>query len=284
MRSEVEIIDLILSFAQNDNRVRAVLMTGSRTNINAPKDKFQDYDIAFLVTDMQSMIIDDRWLETFGKQLLMQKPEAMSLYPPTLGNWFSYLMLFEDGNRIDLMLVPLQEKEKYIDFCKGLVQLLLDKDDNIDPLPPANDKQYHVQAPTKEFYEDCINEFLWLGTYVVKGLYRKEIVYANHYINDGLRPCLLQMWEWKIGIQTNFTTSIGKNDKHIEQYISTEEWSKLLQTYTLHNYSSSWKSLFILIELFESVTYFVASTMRFDYPKGEIDKIVAYLKEIYSES
>jgi len=52
MRSEREMCDLLLNFANNDERVRAVGMEGSRTNANVPKDEYQDYDISFIVTDM----------------------------------------------------------------------------------------------------------------------------------------------------------------------------------------------------------------------------------------
>lgn len=36
-----------------------------------------------------------RWLDFFRKRIVMQKSEAMAMFPPKLGNWFSYLMLFE---------------------------------------------------------------------------------------------------------------------------------------------------------------------------------------------
>ncbi|GAH16772.1 unnamed protein product, partial [marine sediment metagenome] len=52
-RTEKEIIDLIIAFAQNDDRIRAVLMNGSRVNPNITKDIFQDYDIVNLVTDVE---------------------------------------------------------------------------------------------------------------------------------------------------------------------------------------------------------------------------------------
>ncbi len=42
MRSEKEMIDLILSVAQADERIRAVLLVGSRANTDVPKDTFQD--------------------------------------------------------------------------------------------------------------------------------------------------------------------------------------------------------------------------------------------------
>lgn len=47
MRSEQEILDLILNTAQADERIRAVVMNGSRVNPNAPRDPFQDYDVIY---------------------------------------------------------------------------------------------------------------------------------------------------------------------------------------------------------------------------------------------
>ena len=51
MRSEEDMMHLILQVAKDDERVRAVYLNGSRTNPNAPKDCFQDYDVVYVVTD-----------------------------------------------------------------------------------------------------------------------------------------------------------------------------------------------------------------------------------------
>lgn len=51
MRSEKEMMELILGIAQKDDRIRAVYMNGSRTNKNAKKDIFQDYDIVYVVRE-----------------------------------------------------------------------------------------------------------------------------------------------------------------------------------------------------------------------------------------
>ena len=45
MRTEEQMMKLILDTAKEDERILAVYMNGSRTNPNAPKDIFQDYDI-----------------------------------------------------------------------------------------------------------------------------------------------------------------------------------------------------------------------------------------------
>ena len=43
MRTEQEMLDLIIGTAKNDERIRAVYMNGSRTNKNIKKDIFQDH-------------------------------------------------------------------------------------------------------------------------------------------------------------------------------------------------------------------------------------------------
>ncbi|WP_249671195.1 aminoglycoside 6-adenylyltransferase, partial [Bacillus thuringiensis] len=125
--TEQKIIDLVLKAAREDDRVRAVGMNGSRTNPNVPKDPIRDYDMVYVVTDMQSFLDEPGWVDAFGERIIMQTPEEMELFPNELGNRFSYLMLFTDGSRIDSILVPLEEK---LEYCRedGLTVILPDKD------------------------------------------------------------------------------------------------------------------------------------------------------------
>lgn len=172
-------IEKVLAIAKSDDRVRIVAMNGSRTNRNAPRDAFQDYDIVFLVTDMASFLADESWVEVFGKRIMMQTPENMTLFPPELGGRFTYLMLFEDGTRLDLMLIPIEEKERYC-HEDSLTVVLLDKDGTLLAFPPPTDRDYWVKKLTAPMFHDCCNEFWWLATYVAKVLAR------NGALNDGL--------------------------------------------------------------------------------------------------
>ena len=86
MRSEQEMMELILSTAHEDERIRAVMMNGSRVNSKAPRDKFQDYDIVYFVTDLASFTSDHSWVDVFGEQLIMQMPDEMQLYPEDQDN------------------------------------------------------------------------------------------------------------------------------------------------------------------------------------------------------
>ena len=54
MRTEKEMIDLIMN-TKEDERIRAVIMNGSRVNPNVKRDCFQDYDIIYVVKDIRSL-------------------------------------------------------------------------------------------------------------------------------------------------------------------------------------------------------------------------------------
>jgi aminoglycoside 6-adenylyltransferase len=279
MRSKQEMLDLILGYANKDDRIRAVTLEGSRTNPNVPKDILQDYDISFLVTEMDSFIHNPSWVDIFGERIIMQTPEAMSMFPPELGRRFSYLMLFTDGNRIDLTLIPLDEKD---DYCKEdkLLFILLDKDSCLPEIPAATDEDYWVKKPSAAFFADCCNEFWWVSTYVAKGLWRKEILFAQDHLNKLVRPMLITMLEWQAGIQTGFSLSTGKNGKYLNNYMPESSWQMLMSTYADGSYEGVWNALFTMGELFRITAVDVAAHLHYEYPHEEAQRVTVFLKQL----
>lgn len=278
MRTEREMMDLLFSFAKKDGRIRIMMLEGSRTNRNIPEDEFQDYDITFFVKDMESLIANDDWLCQFGNIIMMQKPEDMELFPPE-EKGYSYLMLFDDYIKMDLTLLPLEDLDEYLNGDQ-LKMVLLDKDGRIKQDIIPSDIDYHVKKPTMREYDDCCNEFWWVSTYVVKGLCRKEILFAIDHFNQILRPELLRMISWKVGVETGFSLSVGKNFKFIDQYIREEVWSRLLSTYRMDSYEQVWNSLFTCHQLFREVSREVADLLGFDYPEYD-NNITKYTKDMY---
>ncbi|WP_033826592.1 aminoglycoside 6-adenylyltransferase [Bacillus andreraoultii] len=66
-----------MGVAEQDEQIHAVEMNGSRTNLNVPKDIVQDFDIVYLVTEMDSFINDTNWVNVFGKRMIVQTPKRM---------------------------------------------------------------------------------------------------------------------------------------------------------------------------------------------------------------
>ena len=92
MRSEAEMMDLILGTAREDERIRAVMLNGSRANPNAPRDFFQDFDIVYFVTGLDSFRQDSYWIARFGEMMILQLPDEMTDPRPDNPISFAYLM------------------------------------------------------------------------------------------------------------------------------------------------------------------------------------------------
>ena len=170
MRSPDDVIQQIIQIAEEDDRVRAVLLNGSRADPNAPRDIFQDFDIVYLVDEIEPFVANPGWITRFGETLIVQTPETMNEPPPSRDGTFIYLMLFADGNRIDLTLCPVRiyEAQK----PESLTLVLLEKDLRLGALPPASDADYVPVPPSAKRFADCCNEFYWVSTNAGKGLWR----------------------------------------------------------------------------------------------------------------
>lgn len=269
----------VMEFAKANDKIRVVGMEGSRVNKNVTADSFQDYDITYIVTDMDCFISDDRWLNIFGKRLIMQKPEDMVLFSPELGGWYSYLMIFENGEKLDLTIVPLSELKKYLNHDK-LIKILLDKDGLIDIYPVASDIDYHIKKPCAREYDDCQNEFWFVSTYVSKGLCRNEYLFAVKHYTEILHKELLRMISWSVGIKTGFSLSVGKANKYLDKYLDKETWKKIEKSLDLSSKEKVWKSLFISHDLMQEYSQKVAKDLNYTYP-DYAKKISRYTEDLY---
>jgi aminoglycoside 6-adenylyltransferase len=273
-------LDLIVNTAQGDDRVRAVVMSGSRANPHARRDIFQDFDIAYFVTDVDSFRNEPAWPSRFGEIMILQMPEAMGDPPPLNDGRFAYLMQFTDGNRIDLTLLPVAKLREF--KTESLSLLLLDKDGIIEPLPAASESDYLPRPPTAKAFFDCCNEFWWVCPYAAKGLWREEIIYAKYMLDRVVREQLMKMLTWHVGVKTQFLHGSGSHGKHLKRYLEPELWAMLEKTYSDAGYENTWDALFMTCDLFRAAANDVAEHFGFDYPHGDDEKVSAHLKHVRS--
>ena len=278
MRSEQEMLALIVDTAKQDERIRAVIMNGSRANPNAPRDFFQDFDIVYVVTDVAPFKYNDEWIKRFGEIMIMQMPEDMQDPPPSQDGGFTYLMQFTDGNRIDLGIYALAKLDEL--GQDSLTLMLLDKDGRIGPLAQANESDYLPKPPTAKAFADCCNEFWWVCPYVAKGLWRGEILYAKHHLDRFVRDQLTKMINWYVGLRTQFSRNAGKFGKYLQQYLEPELWEMLQKTYSDAGYEHTWEALYATCDLFRRLAIQVAEQSGFDYPHQDDERVSAHLKHV----
>lgn len=213
MRSEQEMLTLILDTARSDERIRAVIMNGSRTNPNAAHDIFQDYDIVYIVSDMAPFVRNRAW-STVGEMMILQLPDDAGAAAHRRELRVSHAICRRQPHRPD-HLPPGKARRNGPD---SLSVLLLDKD-GLHPLTRRVSAAICRSRPAKQF-DDCCNEFWWVSTYVAKGLWREEIIYARYMMDHVVREELMKMLAWYFGVKTEFAQSPGKLGKNFPGILS----------------------------------------------------------------
>jgi len=266
-RSEAQMLRLILQTAKS-LKVEAVAMSGSRTDTKAPKDEFQDYDVVYIVESLDGLLADLTWLDQFGKRIIEQYN--------VLDHRRLYLLLFEDGNRIDLTLCPKEYIQEWVD-SEADYTVLKDEKGLFESYTASPQRYWKNSAIEIEFEKTC-NEFWWVSAYVVKGICRKQLLYATDHLYGICHQELLKILAWQVASDRG-KVDIGKNYKYLFNYLPAEKEKQFSNLLDFSSLDKITQSLFATMELFHQETQFLAHKMEFDYDMEVAEKMIEYAKE-----
>ena len=267
MRTEIEMLDVILKTAET-LQVEAVAMSGSRTNPKTPKDEFQDYDAVYVVDDLDNLTSDLSWLDQFGKRIIEQEVR--------LEHRRLYLMLFEDGNRIDLTLCPKDHIQEWVD-SEADYTVLKDEKGLFESYTTSPQRFWTNPASAIDFENAC-NEFWWVSAYVVKGICRNQIIYAIDHLYGICQQELLKVLSWQVASDRG-KIDIGKNYKYLFNYLPAEKEKQFSNLLDFSSLDEIPQSLFATMELFHQEAQFLAHKMGFDYDMEVAEKMIQYAEE-----
>ena len=266
-RIEEQMLRLIIQTAEN-LQVEAVAMSGSRTDTKVPKDEFQDYDVVYVVDDLDNLTSDLSWLNQFGNRLIEQHN--------IVGHRHLYLMLFEDGNRIDLTLCPKEYIQEWVDSEANFEVIKDDKGLFESYLPSP--KRYWSCPPTEEEFAASCNEFWWVSAYVVKAIRRNQLIYATDHLYGICQQEILKVLAWHVTSDRG-AVDIGKNYKYLFHYLPAEKEKVFSALLDLSSIEKVGQSLFATMKLFDGEAQELAQKMGFTYDKEVAEKMISYSKE-----
>ena len=267
-RSQEQMLRLILQTAKS-LQIDAVTLSGSRTNQKIQTDEFQDYDVVYVVDDLDTLTRDLAWLDQFGKRIIEQEV--------TLGHRRLYLMLFEDGNRIDLTLCPKDHIQEWVE-SEADFTVLEDPKSLFVPHSPSPQRFWTSPASEMDFEESC-NEFWWVSAYVVKGICRKQIIYATDHLYGICQQELLKILAWQVASDRG-AVDIGKNYKYLFNYLPIEKEKDFSNLLDFSSLDKIIQSLFATMQLFHQEAQSLSQKMGFDYDREVAEKMIGYAMEI----
>ncbi len=285
-----DILHQLMHWGEERADVRAMILTSTRTNPNAPVDPFSDYDVLVVVTDIYPYFQDWGWLDDFGPMLVVYRD------PIRLEHGFekfAYITQYEDGLKIDFTLWPVELLQRVAEEARrtGRLEpdldvgytLLLDKDGLAAGMPAPTYRAYIPLPPDEAEYHRVIEVFFHEATYVAKHLWRDELLPAKYNLDYAMKGAnLRRMLEWRIEIDGGWSVKTGAYGKGLKKRLPREIWVELEATYVGAGPEENWEAMFRTIALFRRVAEEVGQALGYAYPEELDRRMDKYLKRVKS--
>jgi aminoglycoside 6-adenylyltransferase len=281
---EQTVIQRLIDWANAQSSVRALILTSTRTNPDAPVDLFSDYDVIVVVTDIHPFFDDRSWLEDVGPVLVVYRDPIKLDYDLEK---FAYITQYEDGTKIDYSFFPIAWLQRvandatlppYLDVG---YTILLDKDRLTQGLKPPTYQAYIPTPPPEATYHQIVEEFFHEATYVAKHLWRDDLLPAKYLLDYFMKLISLRrMLEWRMEIDHDWSVKPGAYGKGLKQRLREELWSALERTYVGAGLDENWEALFETIALFRKVAIEVANQLGYGYLHDLDQRVMGYLQRV----
>ena len=135
--------------------------------------------------------------------------------------------------------------------------------------------------PTQQAYLTQVEEFFHEATYVVKHLWRDDLLPAKFNLDQMMKQdCLRQMLEWWIEIRHGWSVKPGAYGKGLKKWLPPDLWAELEATYAGADLEENWEAMFKTIALYRKVAIEVGEALGYAYPHEMDNRTMAYFHRV----
>ena len=170
---EEDFLAQLVTWAQQNALVRAMIMTSNRGGADGAIDALTDYDVILYVTDIAPFTGSEAWLWDFGNVLLRTTLEKQM--DSGMAEYYRGVF-YDDGTKVDFTVGPtavlpfISAQPKLPAELDLGYRVLLDKDGLTAGLQPPMRAAYIPAKPSAGEFRQLIEDFWWDATYVANAM------------------------------------------------------------------------------------------------------------------
>jgi aminoglycoside 6-adenylyltransferase len=273
----------ILSWAQGDDRVEAVVQTGSRAR-GRRVDDFSDLDIELLGPRPFDLARDPSWIRSFGEPMVTL---ALDNDEPAGLGWPTRLVVFAQGRKVDFMLAGPRRIEDMLlhgldDVYEHGYVVHLDKTGRTSRLPEPRMEPPTPRLPSQAEFSGVESEFWFEATQVAVYLARRDL-WVVKFREHTMHQCLLRMLEWLVEsdpVAPGYTWHIGH---HMDEWLPEREFEGVQQVFTRSDVGDTLRGLSASMGLFADVSARVAGRLNLSVRSDLPDRVREHLATVAGE-
>lgn len=268
MTSYDSIMEKLVSFANKSELIQAMILFGSRARAKNSADQYSDYDIIFLVTDVDYFISTDEWLNQIEDYYI-------SFLEPTAAFGQERRVFFSDARDMDFLFYDVKKADMLAAdqtiqafFSRGY-NLLVDKIDFKAAIEknkftdPA--KARKIVFTEKEFI-NLANTFWFHSIWSVKKLLRGEIWAAKYCIDSYMKDLLRQMLEGYSQAVHRKDYDVWHDGRFFDNWVDEDIKRQLRTAYGTYDAEDILRALNNTMHIFSEVSMKTASLLDYAYP------------------
>lgn len=277
------VINELTGWGESQADIRAMLLTSTRA-IGAPTDRYSDYDVILITSDVPARYEQRDWLRAFG-DVVIDWWDPLELDPMTGLTLTGNVVYYSGTRKIDFTIWPVEQAAV---IAAGLpteldagFAVLLDKDGLTAGWPQPTGRGYAIDLPNADRYREAVNDFFIGVPYVVTAINRGEMLPAKWVLDFDMRyEYLLPMLEWYAVSIHGSGARIGPHSKGLRTLLPAETWSVFERTYADTDPQANIDAMHAMIELFRDVAIKVGEAIGCDYPQNLHVRVMAHIAEL----
>jgi aminoglycoside 6-adenylyltransferase len=265
--SHAEIMASILTWAEADENIRAVIVNGSSTRPPGSSDRFSDRDVQIIAADRAPLVADDAWIRSIA-------PIWAFEYLDNDDDFDSRLVFFEGARKVDFTIADRSQIDEMSEsgvldslYAKGYT-VLLDKDGITANLPPVTPVQPHTDLPTVAEFEHAVGEFWFEAAHMPTYLMRDEL-WVVKFRDWTMKSNVLRMLEWHAAVQHDQQVDVWYIGSKMKRWIDPGTWNELMGIFGHFDRTDSYRALVTMMDVFIRLTHDVAEACGFEVPASE---------------
>jgi aminoglycoside 6-adenylyltransferase len=265
MNSYDEIMQKLVSLAKGLELIQAMILFGSRVRSKNTADKYSDYDIIFLVKDVDYFLNTDQWLTQIEEYYI-------SFQEPTAACGQERRVFFRDAMDMDFLFYDVKGAERLVAdhtiqaFFSHGYRILVDKIDFnsvIERNKPF--EEIKTNFSEKEFI-NLANTFWFHSIWSVKKILRGEIWSAKKCVDGYMKDLLRQMLEeYSKAVYSN-DFEVWHDGRFIDDWIDQSIKKQLKASYGIYDATDILRALNNTMQLFSEVSVKTAVILDYAYP------------------
>lgn len=278
----------IISWANRQPDIRAIIVIGSRAREDHPADDWSDLDLIIFTSHPSAYLSTTEWLAELGEVWLeclnytaRGDPEWLALFAGAVKADFVLVTIPEDS-ATSLTLQQMMDATPYNFVYQRGLRVLVDKNGGLSPLDGSSEASEVLSTshPTAEAFLALINRVLLDAVRTAKMLKRGELWRAKQLCDGSLKQKLLTMLEWHARATNGLPYETWHEGRFLHQWADSQAIAALPQTFATYQEEALWPALFATLALFRRLAQKTGQRLGYEYPISSDKQITEWIKRV----